>query len=137
MVLETVQKTQNDENKDTKYSTNKHIEKTSNGIETNIAKNLPTNNINQNVNATKEKGEIQELLSNHTNKFKNENKAYRNLLFKFINSRPNTDLEFHYAPTNGGSANPYIILKSKGDDGNQKTESKFLIISNMKFTYLI
>ena len=113
------------------------LETAQNGIGANNSKNLASNSIQKNVNATKEKGEIQKLLTNHTNKFKNENKAYRNLLFKFINSRPNTDLEFHYAPTNGGVANPYIVLKSKGVDGSQKIDSKFLIISNMKFTYLI
>ena len=85
--------------------------------------NTIPNNVIQSSKSHNEKGQIQELLSNQTNKLKSENKAYRNLLFKFINSKPNTDLEVQYTPNNDNTGNT-IILKAKGIGGNQKYQNK-------------
>ena len=90
---------------------------------TNGSGNIVADNAIQSSKSQYEKGQNQELLSNQTNKLKLENKAYRNLLFKFINSKPNTDLEVQYTPNNNNTGST-IILKAKGISGNQKYQNK-------------
>ena len=89
----------------------------------NVSGNNVPNYATQSLKLNNEKGQNQEILSNQTNKLKSESNAYRNLLFKFINSKPNTDLEVQYTPNNDNTGST-IILKAKGISGNQKYQSK-------------
>ena len=94
--------------------------------------NIVADNAIQSSKSLYERGQNRELLSNQTNKLKSENKAYRNLLFKFINSKPNTDLEVQYTPYNDNTGNT-IILKAKGIGGNQKYLNKGNLYLKIQF----
>ena len=106
------------------YSTNVNDQQNKNTYTSmNGSGNIVSNNAIQDLKSYNEKGLNQELLSNQSNKLKSENKAYRNLLFKFINSKPYTNLEVQYTPNNDNTGNT-IILKAKGIGGNKKYQNK-------------
>ena len=87
--------------------------------------NTVANNTYQNLKSNKDKGKSQEFLSKQLNQLKTEHKSYRNLLFKFMNSQPNTDIEFHYIPQNDSSnGHKTIIFKSRGIGGYQNSPNK-------------
>ena len=87
--------------------------------------NTVANNTYQNLKSNKDKGKSQEFLSKQLSQLKTEHKSYRNLLFKFMNSQPDTDIEFHYIPQNDSSnGHKTIIFKSRGIGGYQNSPNK-------------
>ena len=115
------------------YSTNVNYQHNTNAYTSmNGSGNTAPNYGIQSLKSHNEKGQNQELLSNQTNKLKSENRAYRNLLFKFINSKPNTDLEVQYTP-NDDNTGSTIILKAKGISRDQKYQSKGNFESKVQF----